>query len=342
MKNFLFTVLFCLVCLADYAQAFNQNADPACIRIINESPLPLRRNTTLIYRVGNGGTDPIPAGTVEWTLNLDEMKMGVSAADPTIPPGFIMYSRTEFNRTTIMTFRTTVPLQPKDTSFDIRINVQGINPGTTILSINVRRLPGKSSQVGDIDGSNTNNSSPITFTSRVLPITWASFEASKIDKGVILDWKTASEQNTSHFIAERSPDAIHFDSIGYVRAAGNSAIIRSYFFTDKQPMAGINYYRLKQVDIDGRYSYSVIRNVTIKVNKAALVIYPNPASGIVHIAAINNTIELFDLTGKRVQKYLNAPVILNMDISKLAAGLYIVRATDIHGAATTGKLQISQ
>ena len=175
MKNFLFTVLFCLVCLADYAQAFNQNADPACIRIINESPLPLRRNTTLIYRVGNGGTDPIPAGTVEWTLNLDEMKMGVSAADPTIPPGFIMYSRTEFNRTTIMTFRTTVPLQPKDTSFDIRINVQGINPGTTILSINVRRLPGKSSQVGDIDGSNTNNSSPITFTSIVLPITWASF-----------------------------------------------------------------------------------------------------------------------------------------------------------------------
>lgn len=84
MKFFLLIVLFCSACLADYAQAFNQNAGPSRISIINKSPLPLQRITILIYRVGNRGTVSMPAGTVESTLNLDEMKLSVSSAPTTI------------------------------------------------------------------------------------------------------------------------------------------------------------------------------------------------------------------------------------------------------------------
>ena len=115
-------------------------------------------------------------------------------------------------------------------------------------------------------------------TGAFLPVTWLEFKGESTDNGVRLRWKTASEQNSSHFEVERSTNGSGFTKVGTVSAAGNSNKIRSYEFVDKTAPTGSLHYRLRQVDIDKRYSYSS----TVRVNstgRASLSIGPNPTSG---------------------------------------------------------------
>lgn len=89
-----------------------------------------------------------------------------------------------------------------------------------------------------------------------LPIELLSFTAEPIDKTVSLKWITASETNNSHFIIERSRNTITIEEIARVEGAGYSNVIRNYQTLDEKPLDGISYYRLKQIDFDGKYSYS--------------------------------------------------------------------------------------
>lgn len=95
-----------------------------------------------------------------------------------------------------------------------------------------------------------------------LPVSLISFTANKLnDHASILEWKTGFEKNNDYFIVERSIDGIHFEAIGTVKGGGNSTAVLYYSFVDENPYPGINYYRLKQVDLDTRYEYSIVRNV---------------------------------------------------------------------------------
>lgn len=89
-----------------------------------------------------------------------------------------------------------------------------------------------------------------------LPIELLSFTAEPIDKTVSLKWITASESNNSHFIIERSRNTNTIEEIARVEGAGYSNIIRNYQTLDEKPLDGISYYRLKQIDFDGQFSYS--------------------------------------------------------------------------------------
>ena len=91
----------------------------------------------------------------------------------------------------------------------------------------------------------------------------------------MLQWKTTNEINTSHFEVQRSKDGINFTKIGMVQAA-NITGINNYFFTDAAPLLGNNYYRLKQIDMDGRFTYSKIVTITFQSIINSLIIYPNP------------------------------------------------------------------
>ncbi len=85
----------------------------------------------------------------------------------------------------------------------------------------------------------------------VLPIELISFTATDADEVVRLYWATASETNTSHYVVERSADGVGFTPIGSMAAAGESVTLRTYTLDDTRPMEGLNYYRLKQLDLDG-------------------------------------------------------------------------------------------
>ena len=91
-----------------------------------------------------------------------------------------------------------------------------------------------------------------------LPIELLSFSGKKAEAVNVLEWVTASEHNNDYFSLERSANALDFHEIAKVDGAGNSSSLISYAHNDKEPPAAISYYRLKQVDFDGRYSYSNI------------------------------------------------------------------------------------
>lgn len=100
--------------------------------------------------------------------------------------------------------------------------------------------------------------------SAILPIELISFNAVLKKNLVLLTWITSSEINNDYFTVERSIDGINFEVIGTLNGAGNSTAILNYQLTDDDPFLGTNYYRLKQTDFDGKYTYSEVRAVSLK------------------------------------------------------------------------------
>ena len=167
-------------------------------------------------------------------------------------------------------------------------------------------------------------------TQGALPISFitSSFTGKVVNKSVKLNWATASEQNNSYFGVLHSSDGISFQSIGTVSGNLNSSVEHNYSYTDNNPNNGINYYKLKQVDIDGKGTYTN----TIAVNNASTTfsISPNPASNnivVTHPAGDQHSIiRLLQGDGKVVmtQSISAGSVQSTLDISKLTPGLYYV------------------
>lgn len=134
-----------------------------------------------------------------------------------------------------------------------------------------------------------------------LPVTLVSFTGKAVENNVALQWTTTEEVNASHFEVQRSGDAKTFVSIGEVEAKGESRNIVNYEFPDLSPLPGTNYYRLKQIDLDGTYAFSktiaVQFNAEIKIN-----VYPNPVTDVLRVesAAALQSLELFKADGSKV------------------------------------------
>jgi hypothetical protein len=118
-----------------------------------------------------------------------------------------------------------------------------------------------------------------------LPVRLVRFDAEQDRDAINLAWTTASENGSAGFEVEAAADAMHWKTIGFVASAGsegNSASVLRYSFKDNNPVAGTNYYRLKQIDLNGDTEYSHIENVDFSMKKL-LVIYPNPVVDEVNI-----------------------------------------------------------
>ena len=169
-----------------------------------------------------------------------------------------------------------------------------------------------------------------------LPVTMLYFTARKQTfTSALIEWKTSQEINSSSFDVERSNDAVRFTKMGNVTAAGYSTSPISYNFTDNYPEKGMNYYRLKQVDADGKFVYSPARLVVFNELDASTVkYYPNPTNGILYIemssihlndaAIINitnasgivvNQYKITSLSGNKIQ----------IDLSRFAKGTYFIQ-----------------
>lgn len=138
-----------------------------------------------------------------------------------------------------------------------------------------------------------------------LPVTIISFKASveTLANEVRLEWITASEENNDHFIIQRSKNASAFEAIGNMEGAGSSSISHTYTMVDKDPFPGVNYYRLKQVDIDGNFSFS--KSVSVMVEASGFALSPNPGNGrtfkISWKSPVSNTeITIYNQLGRQV------------------------------------------
>jgi Secretion system C-terminal sorting domain len=113
-----------------------------------------------------------------------------------------------------------------------------------------------------------------------LPVVFVYFKAKKIDKIGEITWQTSSETNAAYYEIQRGTDALKFQTIGTVSSIGNSKEANTYEFLDENPLKTINYYRLKQVDLDGKYTFTPARALNFtELNAATVKYYPNPNQG---------------------------------------------------------------
>ncbi|MCA2642936.1 MAG: T9SS type A sorting domain-containing protein, partial [Microcystis sp. M137S2] len=152
----------------------------------------------------------------------------------------------------------------------------------------------------------------------------------------ILEWVTATELNNSHFEVQRSGDGVEFEKIGKVDGAGTTNLQQDYLFIDRNPHSGKNYYQLKQVDFDTKFSYS--KTILVDANSVpqlSVTVSPNPAIGDRVTATVRGTlsgkpasITVTDLNGKTIVSASFTPTQaqnkIEFESSYLASGFYVV------------------
>jgi hypothetical protein len=119
-------------------------------------------------------------------------------------------------------------------------------------------------------------SGPFVIGELQLPVELESISASSRSGFIEILWTTAMELNTDYFLVEKSLNGVDFFQIGTVNASGNSFFKKQYSYNDSNPVNGINYYRLKQLDLNGAYTYSWIVATHFDVGEYRITCYPNP------------------------------------------------------------------
>ena len=154
---------------------------------------------------------------------------------------------------------------------------------------------------------------------------------------MVVNWVTASEINNNYFDVERCEDGISFVKIGNVQGAGNSNETKMYSLIDKKPDPK-NYYRLKQVDFDGKYTYSGIIALSKQNKNDNLSVYPNPATNELnfYLNVLNSStpvkISLINSQGKEIYKNQFQPSIIGsvseaiMLPKEVSEGVYLLVA----------------
>ncbi len=211
-----------------------------------------------------------------------------------------------------------IPQSVKDSNVNVTIDITAVDTGNHEFFIRSKDAFGKWSITNYLH----------FYKDRALPVTLLSFEATPLQNEVLLQWKTVTEENSNYFEIEFSSDAIAFSAIGKVAATGNSVTVSSYEFTHTRPnLNGSNYYRIKELDKDGRFTYSPLRTVKFS-NKTDFVINPNPVRNnlTVYSKEKDLLLHIFDNAGKNLltQKINNYTTLINF--SSFANGMYYLIA----------------
>ena len=178
----------------------------------------------------------------------------------------------------------------------------------------------------------------VLSSSSTLPVSLLSFTGeAQNEKDVLLNWETQNEKNCSHFIIERAADNFDFSEIGLIKSQGNSNKNQLYNYVDKDVFtatAQTIFYRLKQVDLNGKFEYSQIVSVSNLYNSKdkAFSLFPNPANSILQLTQQGNDqileVTVFEINGKLVNKVTEKLSMLNgvsvLDIKDLNPGIYFI------------------
>lgn len=175
-----------------------------------------------------------------------------------------------------------------------------------------------------------------------LPIKISSFNASRTNNWVSLNWKTDAEINAKEFVIERKTDK-GFEAVATV-AAANRETGTAYSYTDNNNFKGISQYRLKMVDIDGKSAYSIIKSVKAASTVSDFTVFPNPSFGYTKITVTdvheNNDVQLIDNAG-RIIKTVSMSNKSTVELNNLQKGIYLVRIINkLNGDFVTKKLTV--
>jgi len=169
----------------------------------------------------------------------------------------------------------------------------------------------------------------------VLPVQFAKYDVQCNDKGAIITWATATEQNSNRFEIQRSTDGINWTTIDNVVAVGNSNDQKNYQYLDLN--GGTAFYRIRQVDNDGRFVYTAVKRTDCKKTQYDVALYPVPAKDNLSVVirsdnASRTELQIMDMLGKTLQR---VPAQINrgnnnfnLNVSELPAGQYMLVGSD--------------
>lgn len=180
-------------------------------------------------------------------------------------------------------------------------------------------------------------------TTTALPVEFTAFSVKAIDCSALLEWQTGMEQNNAHFLIERSSDGMRFETIGTVSSKGNGNSLQSYSFRDGTPL-NTSYYRVTQVDFDGKYQSTMVKMIRIVCNETqGIKTYPNPVINdlTINIGKAAKQVNIISLAGKTVLSHipsLPGAGAFRMTLAGVPAGLYIMQVIYKDGSVDTQKI----
>ena len=193
------------------------------------------------------------------------------------------------------------------------------NSGESTAGLSAPRMHHYNASIWDkLTGTTSSTATSLTYTGYTgtfspfyigddavpLPVSWLYFDCwSRNLQGVRLNWNTASEQNSSRFIVERSQNGQAFLPIGEVPSAGYSHSTRNYSFTDPNPLKTLGYYRIAMEENNGNLEYSTIcmSNSRPEAENSPVKVYPNPSNGTINIHAVEGGMyQISDMSGRLV------------------------------------------
>jgi hypothetical protein len=175
-----------------------------------------------------------------------------------------------------------------------------------------------------IDGIRVSN----TWANSALPVSLVGFSADSKENHVELNWSTSSETNNKGFEIERSVDGNNFSKIAFAKGAGNSNRLIKYHFIDDYSSSA--YYRLKQLDFDGKFEYSKVIAVKAEKEELKVELSPNPFGNRITIQSNNqiSKVEIIDITGKvKLVETINGKT-AEINTSEISNGIYFLRIND--------------
>lgn len=189
---------------------------------------------------------------------------------------------------------------------------------------------------------NTNSIKTLTCSSGpILPVTFFGFLATPILGKVTIRWFTATETNNEYFTVQKSRDRLVYSDLERINGKGTTNIISVYNTIDNAPFIGTTYYRIKQTDVDGTVSYSLVETATTTTTMAEsrISVFPNPNTT-QWVSFIGNTsnqkLDVFSISGSKVFSIVLQGSTLILPIS--VKGVYIFNFTDqLDGSKTISK-----
>ncbi|MEO6949835.1 MAG: T9SS type A sorting domain-containing protein [Ginsengibacter sp.] len=166
------------------------------------------------------------------------------------------------------------------------------------------------------------------------PVVLTNFDVQTVNNKNVLAWSTSQESNSNYYSIEHSTDGNNFEAIGQIAAAGNSSNASNYTYTDANPAAGINYYRLKMVDLDNSVKYSSIKSVRNTAGNISFKAYPNPTVGTLYLDIPSDrsdraTLSVTNVSGQIVLKNEIAlkpgKNTIPVKVNSLSSGTYIIK-----------------
>lgn len=304
---------------------------------------------------------PIGDGTryqlidIEITTALGTTSNILGYFNPNDAPGSVNLTESGITYNSLCTngfWEMTPNVQPSSGNFNI--NLFPVNITCIGAPINFAKSPsgagtysfGGSLPVTTIKRSGFTDFSDISLISPsvILPVELISFQAFAQENSALLTWETVGERGNDYFEVQKSTDSKNFFGIGRVQGKGTSQSKNFYQLTDSEPFKGINYYRLKQVDLDGKINYSKIISLYFSGGQGIFNIFPNPSTdldvSILLSAKVGNLlhIKVIDATGRSIfaenQVYTGNKISLKSD-RQIAKGIYLVIVQNI----TTGSIQ---